>query len=96
MYRLGVEDVKKQIHWIEAVGVGSITESILLQNEDEIRRDFPDIREEAVKRPAAAAGLLIPMTKRQPHSQGGIEKGKLCLSPTPLGCRQVLTGEAPM
>ena len=80
VYRLGVEDAKKQVHWMEAVGVGRITESVPLQNEDEIRRDFPDIVEGAVKRPAGAAGLLILMTERQLHSQGGIEKGKLRLS----------------
>ena len=34
------------------------------------------------------------MTERQLHSQGGIEKGKLRLSQTPLGCGQVLTGVA--
>ena len=66
-----------------------------LQNEDEIRRDFPEIVEGAVKRPARAAGLLISMTERQLHAQGGIEKGKLRLSQTPLGCGQVLTGVAP-
>ena len=94
VYRLGVEDEKKQIQWVEAVGVGSITESVPLQNKDEIKQDFPEIREGAVKRPAIAAGLLISMTKRQLHSQGGIEKDKLRLSQTPLGCRQVLTGVA--
>ena len=80
---------------MEAVGVGSITESVPLQEEDEIRRDFPEIVEGAVKRPAGAAGLLILMTERQLHAQGGIEKGKLCLSQKPLGCGQVLTGMAP-
>ena len=35
------------------------------------------------------------MTERQLHAQGGIEKGKLRLSQTPLGCGQVLTGMAP-
>ena len=95
VYRLGVEDAKKQIHWMEAVGVGSITESVPLQDEAAIRRDFPEIMEGAVKRPAGAAGLLISMTERQLHSQGGIEKGKLRLSRTPLGCGQVLTGVAP-
>ena len=44
--------------------------------------------------PVGAAGLLISMTERQLHSQGGIEKGKLRLSKTPLGCGQVLTGVA--
>ena len=63
MYRLGVEDAKKQVHWMEAVGVGSITKSVPFQNEDEIRRDFPEIMEGAVKRPAGAAGLLISMTE---------------------------------
>ena len=95
VYWLGLEDEKKQINWMEAVGVGSITKSVPLQNEDEIRRDFPEIREGAVKRPAGAAGLLISITERQLHSQGGVEKGKLCLSPTPLGCGQVWTGVAP-
>ena len=95
MYRLGVEDAKKQIHWMEAVGVGSITESVSLQDEAAIRRDFPEIMEGAVTRPAGAAGLPISMMERQLHSQGGIEKGKLRLSRTPLGCGQVLTGVAP-
>ena len=72
VYRLGVEDAKKQIHWMEAVGVGSITEAVPLQDEAAIRRDFPEIMEGAVKRPAGAAGLLISMTERQLHSRGGI------------------------
>ena len=65
---------------MEAVGVGSITESVPLQDKAAIRRDLPEIIEGAVKRPAGAAGLLILMTERQLHSQGGIEKGKLRLS----------------
>ena len=47
-----------------------------------------------MKRPVGAAGLLISMTERQLHSQGGIEKGKLRLLRTPLGCGQVVTGVA--
>ena len=80
VYRLGEEDSKRRIHWMEAVGVGSITESVPLQNKDEKRQDFPEIVEGAVKRPAGAAGLLISMMERQMHAQGGIEKGKLRLS----------------
>ena len=95
MFRLGVEDAKKQVHWMEAVGVGSITESVPLQDKAAIRQDFREIIEGAVKRPAGAAGLLISMTERQLHSQGGIEKGKLRLSQMPRGCGQVLTGVAP-
>ena len=49
MYCLGVEDAKKQVLWMEAVGVGSITESVPFQNKDEIRRYFPDIVEGAVR-----------------------------------------------
>ena len=63
LYRIAVEEAKKQIHWMEAVGVGSITESVPLQNKDEITRNFPEIREGAVMRPAGAAGLLISMTE---------------------------------
>ena len=66
-----------------------------LQNENEIRRDFPEIIEGAVRRSAGAAGLLILMMERQLHVQGWIEKGKLRLSQTPLGCGQVLRGVAP-
>ena len=51
-----------------------------MQDEDEIGQDFPEIMEGALKRLARAAGLLILMTERQLHSQGGIEKGKLRLS----------------
>ena len=80
---------------MEAVGVGSITEAVPLQDEAAIRRDFPEIMEGAVKRPAGAAGLLISMTERQLHARGGIEKGWLRLSQTPLGCGQVLTGAVP-
>ena len=79
---------------MEAVEVGSITESGPLHNEDKIRRDFPEIMEEAVKRPVGAEGLLISMTEQQLHAQLGMEKGKLRLSQTPLGCGQVLTGVA--
>ena len=92
VYRLRVKDEKKQIHWMEAVAVGSITESGAVQNKDEIRQDFPEIMEKAVKRPAGAPGLLVSMTELQLHSQGGVEKGKLRLSQTPIGCGPVLTG----
>ena len=44
-----------------------------------------------MRRPVGAAGLLISMTERHLHSQGGIEKGKIRLSKTPLWCGQVLT-----
>ena len=83
VYRIGVEDAKRRIHWMEAVGVGSITESVPLHIEAAIRQDFPEILEGAVKRPVGAGGLLISMTERQLHYQGRIEKGKLRLSQTP-------------
>ena len=95
VYLIRVEDAKSRIHRMEAVGVGSITESVPLHDKATIRQNLPDILEGTVKRPAGAAGLLISMTERQLHSQGGVEKGKLRLSHTPLGCGQVLTGVAP-
>ena len=94
MYRIGVEDKKMKVHWMEAVGVGRITDSVPLYDEAAVRQDFPGILEGAVQGPVGAAGLLISMTERQLHSQGGIEKGKLRLSHTPLGCGKVLTGVA--
>ena len=77
---------------METVGVESIMDSAKLQDKEGIRRDFPEIREGALRRPIRAAGLLISITERQLHSSGGVEKGKLRLSQTPLGCEQVLTG----
>ena len=41
VYRLRVEDAKRQIHWMGAVGVESKTESLPLQEEEAIRQDFP-------------------------------------------------------
>ena len=76
---------------MEVVGVGGITDWVPLYDEAAVRQDFPGIREGAVRRPVGAAGLLISMTERQLHSQPSIEKGKLRLSKTPLGCGQVLT-----
>ena len=37
VYRIGVEDAKMKIHWMEAVGVGSITESVPLYDEAALR-----------------------------------------------------------
>ena len=80
---------------MEAVGLGSITESVPLQKEDKIRRYFPEILEGAVRRPAGATGIIMLMTEQQLHAQGGIEKGKLRLAQTPLECGKVLKGVAP-
>ena len=68
VYRIGVEDDTGKVHWMEAVGVGSITDSVPLHDEAAVRRDFPGIREGAVRRPVGAAGLLISMTERKLHS----------------------------
>ena len=87
-----MEDKNGKVHWMEAVGVNSLTESNPLRDEAAVRRAFPEIREGAVKRPVGAAGPLISITEKHLHSQGGIRKGRLRLSKTLLGCRQVLTG----
>ena len=71
VYRLRVEDARKQVHWMEAVGVGCLTEAVPLQNKDQIRQDFPEIMKGGVKRPAGATGLLILMMEQQLHAQGG-------------------------
>ena len=92
VYLLGVEDAKRQTHWMEAVGLEIINESVPLHDEATIRKNFPEILEGAVKKPAGAAGLLISMMERQLHSHGGIERGTLRLSQRPLGCGEVLTG----
>ena len=52
VYLLLVEDTKRRIHWMEAVGIGSITELVPLHAKAAIRRDFPEILEGAVKRSA--------------------------------------------
>ena len=40
VFRLGVEDRFKDIHWMEAVGVDSITDAAPLQDEAEIRKAY--------------------------------------------------------
>ena len=83
VYRIGVEDNAGRVYWMEAIGVESIMDSAKLQDEEGIRRDFPEIREGALRRPVGAAGLLISMMERQLHSSRGVERGKICLLQTP-------------
>ena len=64
IYRVGVENNSDKVNWMEAVGVGSITDSEPLYDEAAARRAFPGIREGAVRQPVGAAGLLISMTER--------------------------------
>ena len=84
VYRIGVEDNAGRVHWMETIGVESIRDLAKLQNEEGIRRDFPGIPEGALRHPIGAAGQLISIMERQLHSSGGVEKGKLRLSQTPL------------
>jgi hypothetical protein len=95
MYRLGVEDNLGNLHWLEAVGVESITEASPLLHTTEVRNAFPEAPEEALQRPVGPAGLLLSMTERHLHSVGGRAVGRLRLSPTPLGCGWVVTGMSP-
>ena len=55
VHRIGVEDKNGEAHWMEAVGVDSLTELTPLSDEAAVRRAFPEIREGAVKRPGGAA-----------------------------------------
>ena len=77
---------------MEKIGVESIMDLTKLQDKEGIKRDFPGIREGALRRLVGAAGILISIMERQLHSSGGVEKGKLRLSQTPLGCGEVLIG----
>ena len=43
VYRIGVEDNAGRVYWMEAIGVESIMDSAKLQDEEGIRRDFPEI-----------------------------------------------------
>ena len=78
---------------MEAVGVESITAPF--PDETGIRKAYPKIMEEALNRPVRPAGLLISMTERRLHAEGGLAVHKMQLSDTILGCGQVLTGIAP-
>ena len=95
VFRLGVEDKFKDINWMEAVGVDSITDAAPLQDEAGIQKAYPEIKEEALNRPVGPAGLLILMTERRLHAGGGQTIDIMRLSDTMLVCGQVLTGVAP-
>ena len=95
IYQLGVEDGAKKVHWMEAVGVSSITDAVPQVNEETIKEVFPEIKKEALHRPVGPVDLLLSMTERELHSGGGRMVGKLRLAETILGCGQVLTGVVP-
>ena len=95
IYQLGVGDGCKKVHWMEAVGVSSITDAVPLVNEDIIKKMFPDMKKEALQRPVGLVDLLLSTTERHLHSGGGRIVGKLRLAETILGCGQVLTGVVP-
>ena len=70
-FRLGVEDRFNVINWMEAEGVDSITDAAPLQDEAGIQKAYPEIKEEAQNRPVGPERLLISMTKRRLHVEGG-------------------------
>ena len=37
VYRVGVEENTSKVHWMETVGVGSITDSVPLQDKEVVR-----------------------------------------------------------
>ena len=85
IFQLGVLDRDQKEHWMEAVGVESITEAAPLVDEVAVRKAFPEILEEAIRRPVGPVGVLLSMTERELHSSGGRMVGKMRLSDTPLG-----------
>ena len=95
IFRLGVEDRFKVIHWMEAVGVDSITDATPLQDKAGIRKAYPEIKKKALNQPKGPAGLLVSMTERRLLAEGGRTVDKMRLSDTLLWCGQVLTGVAP-
>ena len=93
IYQLGLEDRFGNVHWVEAVGVQSITDSHPVPNtQEEATAAFPDIPAEALQRPVGRAVFLVSMTERHLHATGGEAVGKLRLDNTPFGCGVVLTG----
>ena len=50
VYRVGVEGNTGKVLWMQAVGVGSSTNSVPLQDEAAVRQAFPGIREGALRR----------------------------------------------
>ena len=60
-----------------------------------IKKAFPEVKKDAMLRPVGPVDLLLSMTERNLHSQGGRAVGKMRLSKTALGCGQVITGVLP-
>ena len=66
-----MEDGHKKVHWMEVVGVSSITDAVPLFNEHIIKKVFPEMKKEALQRPVGLVDLLLSMTKQDLHSAGG-------------------------
>ena len=95
IYQLGVEDNEGKVHWMEAVGVATITDATPIVEAELIKKAFPEVKKDAILRPVGPVDLLLSMTERNLHSQGGRAVGKMRLSKTALGCGQVITGVLP-
>ena len=63
IYQLGVEDGRKKVHWMEAVGVSSIIDAVPLVNEDIIKKVFPEMKKKALQRSVGPVNLLLSMTE---------------------------------
>ena len=94
IYRMAVVDRYGAQHVLEAVGVDTITDSQPIPDPEAVRAAFPGVPEEVLSMPVGKVGLLLGMTERHLHAEGGKSVGKLRLSETPLGCGKVVTGMA--
>ena len=86
VYQLGLRDRFEKVHWMEALGVKSVTASKELTNLEEIKRSFPRVPDQAINRPVGEAGILLSMSERHLHGSGGEAVGRLRLEHTPFGC----------
>ena len=77
IYRMAVVDRGGTQHVMEAVGVDTITESQPIPDPEAVRAAFPGVPEEVLSRPVGRVGLLLGMTERHLHAEGGKSVGKL-------------------
>ena len=95
MYRVSVIDKMGKPHLINALGVQAITDAMICPNLGEARRLFPSAPQAVFRRAEGPVEILLSMTERHLHANGGEQKGALRLSQTPLGCGWILTGLLP-
>ena len=70
VFQVGVVDRYGGTHWIETLGVNTITQASPPDDMSSVRKVFPNIQEEALHPPSGQVSILLSMTERHLHATG--------------------------